>query len=414
MAIQFEKFTASQDYSNKKKKADDYQSQIENYGDFKESDYLASLGQKNQSTLGKLENYGDFTASDYLNSLQNQKINAENAVANYGDFAYKNQAMLEDAMNAILNRKDFSYDLNGDALYQQYKDQYMRQGNMAMQDTIGQASAMTGGYGNSYAQSVGQQTYQGYLQNLNDKIPEFYQLALDKYNQEGQDALNRYSLLADDRNTEYGLWGDKYNRLVADRDYAGNNYYNEYSKEYGEYNDNYSKLVDLQGAYESAYHNQYNREYGEHSDGLTNLKDLYGIANTAAQNLYTQEYGAYSDDIANQKWREEYDLKKVAQDQSATIAALKQQVLDTEAKYEGYLSPAMQKAANSQRVHEFIQNIYNATEFRNHGNSASINGKQMVFDNYNQYVDAMMETMHGTKLTDDEVEYLKGLYGIDW
>lgn len=412
MAISFNKFTASQDYSNKKKKADDYQSQIENYGDFKASDYLESLTQKNQSTLGKLENYGSFNASDYLNSLQNQKINSENAVANYGDFVYKNQAMLDSAMDAYLNRKDFSYDLNGDALYQQYKDQYMRQGNLAMQDTIGQASAMTGGYGNSYAQSVGQQTYQGYLQNLNDKIPEFYQLALDKYNQEGQDALNRYSLLADDRNTEYGLWGDKYNRLVADRDYAGNNYYNEYNKEYGEYQDDYGKLVDLQNAYEIAENNLYNREYGVYNDKLVNLKDLYGIANTAAQNLYTQEYGAYSDDIANQKWQEEYDLKKTAQDQSNTIASLQSQLSATNDKYAGYLSPEAQKAATSKDVKLFQASIMTPQEFARHGKKTTVGGTEQKFSNYNQYVSAVLKSWYPSKLDEYEVEYISKIMGI--
>ena len=66
----------------------------------------------------------------------------------------------------ILTRKKFTYDLNGDALYQQYKDKFIRQGKLAMGDAIGQASAMTGGYGNSWAQSVGQQAFQNQLQNL--------------------------------------------------------------------------------------------------------------------------------------------------------------------------------------------------------------------------------------------------------
>ena len=81
---------------------------------------------------------------------------------------------LQDLYNQIVNRDKFSYDLNADALYQQYKDQYTTQGKLAMMDTMGQAQAMTGGYGNSYAQSVGQQAYQGYLQQLNDVIPELY------------------------------------------------------------------------------------------------------------------------------------------------------------------------------------------------------------------------------------------------
>ena len=37
-------------------------------------------------------------------------------------------------------------DLNGDALYNQYRDQFMRQGKLAAADTVGQVSALTGGY----------------------------------------------------------------------------------------------------------------------------------------------------------------------------------------------------------------------------------------------------------------------------
>lgn len=112
------------------------------------------------------------------------------------------QAQLDDAMKKILNREKFSYDLNGDALYQQLRDKYIQQGKMAMKDTIGRASAMTGGYGNSYAQSIGQQAYDAQLQDLNDIVPELYQLALDKYNTEGQDAYNRYAMLSERTQTE--------------------------------------------------------------------------------------------------------------------------------------------------------------------------------------------------------------------
>ena len=97
-----------------------------------------------------------------------------------------NQEQLNEIMDKILNREKFSYDLNGDALYQQYKDKYLQQGKMAMEDAIGQASTMTGGYGNSYAQSVGQQAYQAQLENLNDIVPELWQMAYDRYNQERQ------------------------------------------------------------------------------------------------------------------------------------------------------------------------------------------------------------------------------------
>lgn len=118
------------------------------------------------------------------------------------------QSQLTDTINKIMNREKFSYDLNGDALYQQYKDQYINQGRMAMMDTMGQAQAMTGGYGNSYAQSVGQQAYQGYMQQLTDKIPELYQLALSKYQMEGDALAKQYSVLGAQDDRDYGRFTD--------------------------------------------------------------------------------------------------------------------------------------------------------------------------------------------------------------
>ena len=90
---------------------------------------------------------------------------------------------------------------------------------MAMQDAMGQAAALTGGYGNSYAASVGNQAYQQSLQQLNDVIPELYQLAYSKYKQEGQDMLNAMGLLEGDRAFDYGMYTDEYGRLVSDRGY---------------------------------------------------------------------------------------------------------------------------------------------------------------------------------------------------
>ena len=126
------------------------------------------------------------------------------------------QDQLRDTANKIINREKFTYDLNGDALYKQYKDRYIQQGKQAMMDTMGQAATLTGGYGNSYAQTVGQQTYQGYLQGLNDQVPALYQLALDKYNSEGDQLRGNMSLLMQQDDIDYGRYRDD----IADRDNA--------------------------------------------------------------------------------------------------------------------------------------------------------------------------------------------------
>lgn len=223
-------------------------------------------------TLGAAPTKPTYNTTPWLDTDEGKTANqrredADSAVNNYGDFSYSKQDTFEEIMNKILNREKFSYDLNGDALYQQYKDKYIQQGKMAMQDTMGQAAAMTGGYGNSYAASVGNQAYQAQLNNLNDVIPELYQMAYDKYNQEGQDLYNQYGLLSDDRNMEYGLWGDKYNRLLADREYANSNFYN--------------------GA----------NLYGSELDR----------ANSAAQQNYQNEFNAWTENNDNAQWEANFN-----------------------------------------------------------------------------------------------------------
>ena len=155
----------------------------------------------------------------------------------------KNYAPVQLALDAYKNRGKFSYDITTDALYNQYTDQYVNQGKQAMMDVMGQASAMTGGYGNSYAQTVGQQTYQGYLQGLNDKVPELYQLALDKYNQEGADLLNAYGLEKDKYDTGYGEWQDATSLWNADRDYITGAVQSERDYDYGRYSDEYNRAL---------------------------------------------------------------------------------------------------------------------------------------------------------------------------
>ena len=190
--------------------------------------------------------YEEYKPSDTV--TQAEELLKQQLANKPGDYQSAWQTQLDDILNQILNREKFSYDLNGDALYQQYKDLFTTQGKMAMMDTMGQAQAMTGGYGNSYAQTVGQQTYQGYLQQLNDVVPELYQLALNQYNREGEDLYNQYGLYADRENQDYGRYRDQvsdYNteldrltddaRYQAETDYG--RYLDGYQIGYGEYRD---------------------------------------------------------------------------------------------------------------------------------------------------------------------------------
>lgn len=116
---------------------------------------------------------------------------------------------LKGIYDKIANREAFNYDVNADPLYDIYKDKYIQQGKLAMKDTMGQAAALTGGYGSTYGQQVGQQTYDAYLQNLSDVIPELYGLAYQRYQDEGDDLMNQYGMLGDLRDQEYGQYRDE-------------------------------------------------------------------------------------------------------------------------------------------------------------------------------------------------------------
>lgn len=144
---------------------------------------------------------------------------------------------IQTILNGILNREDFSYDMNNDQLYQQYKDSYMRQGQQAMRDTIAQASALTGGYGSTYAQTAGSQAYDQYLMGLNDKVPELYQLAYGMYQDKGNEMYNQLSALQGLDDTDYSRYRDTVNDYLTNRDYYNTRYNQEYGYDYGQYQD---------------------------------------------------------------------------------------------------------------------------------------------------------------------------------
>lgn len=149
--------------------------------------------------------------------------NAEEEKKYTTDYQSQYKDQIQGLYDQIANRKDFTYDVNADAMYQQLKDQYVQGGRMAMMDTMGQAQAMTGGYGNSYAQGVGQQAYQGYLKGLNDQVPNLYQIALNRYIQQGDQLTDRYSMLTAQEAQDYSRWAANrdfdYGKYVDDRNY---------------------------------------------------------------------------------------------------------------------------------------------------------------------------------------------------
>jgi len=163
------------------------------------------------------------TMTDQEKLLQDAVYGTAMAAAQAGSkptYAGTFEGQLNDIFDKIQNREKFNYNVNEDPLYQSYKDQYIQGGKLAMKDTMGQAAALTGGYGNTYGQQVGQQAYNAYLQNLSAVIPQLYESAYGKYQDEGDDLKDQYAMIGQMRDTEYGRYRDdmgdwEYDQKVA-------------------------------------------------------------------------------------------------------------------------------------------------------------------------------------------------------
>lgn len=154
-----------------------------------------------------------------------------------GQYQSKYQTQIDEALSNIQNRPRFNYDVGTDPMYRSMRSQYLRNGRTAMMDTMGQAAALTGGYGNSYAQAVGQQQYQNYMAQLTDKVPELYSLALDSYKQQGDDMRQNLALLRDAEDSDYSKYRDAVSDWQANRSYYSDAYNSERSFDYGRYTD---------------------------------------------------------------------------------------------------------------------------------------------------------------------------------
>lgn len=196
-------------------------------------------------------------------------LDAQRALKDYeskkpGAYTSQYTGQLDNLLQKIQNRR-FEYDMNSDGLYQQMKDRYLEQGKQAAKNAATEASALTGGYGNSYAASAAAQANQQYLQGLNDKATDLYSLALARYQQEGNDLA-----------TQYGL--------VNARDAT------DYARHQDEVTDFYNYLTYLQGR----ENNLYSRDYGEYTDRLNRYN---------ADRDYL--YNGYRGDITDEQWRQQ-------------------------------------------------------------------------------------------------------------
>ncbi len=195
-----------------------------------------------------------YQRSDRVNEYYNKTRNLEKNKPDEFESKYEDQ--ISSILDNIMNRPKFSYtseDMVNDDLYKMYRDQYMRQGNLAMRDTMGNAASLTGGYGNTYASAAGQQAYDNYVSMLNDKALDFYDRAYQRYNDEGQNLYNQMNVVTGLDNTDYQRHRDTVSDYYNDLNYYNGRYNQEYGYDYGQYQD---RVAADQWAQEFAFQKQ--------------------------------------------------------------------------------------------------------------------------------------------------------------
>lgn len=177
------------------------------------ADYISDGKIPNQidGVLDQINNFGSFTFDQERPTYENQ-------------YAKQQQALLD----AILNREDFSWSKEEDPQWSSYKKSYLREGDRATADALGQAAAASGGRPSTAALTAATQAGDYYATQLNDIIPTLYQQAYDQY-------LNEYNMSLQDLNAvntqeqlDYTKYLDQLGQFNTDRNFAFNQYLSDF------------------------------------------------------------------------------------------------------------------------------------------------------------------------------------------
>lgn len=206
------------------------------------ADYISDGKIPNQidSVLDKINGFGSFNFDQERPSYENQ-------------YAEQQQALLD----AIINRPDFSWSKEDDPQWHSYRKSYLREGDRATADALGQAAAASGGRPSTAAVTAATQAGDYYATQLNDIIPTLYQQAYDRY-------LNEYNMSLQDLNAvntqeqlDYTKYLDQLGQFNTDRNFAFNQYLsdfdilqNQLSALQGQDSVDYNRWMDKVGLYE--------------------------------------------------------------------------------------------------------------------------------------------------------------------
>ena len=261
-----EPFKASQDVQDAQNKKNDA---LNSYGNIANKDSIVSGSVKN-TINSSFKTPSSVTAADKW--LANQL-----GIIQSGKTSFSGQ--VTEMIDKIMNREKFSYDVDTDPLFQQALASAMNSGKQAMQDTIGQASALTGGYGSTYATTAGNQAYNAFIEDAYDNLPQYYQMAMEAYQMEGDEMYRQYGMLSAEDEKEY-------NRNIAAYDATYQHRNRMFDEAYNQYRDTKSDAFALG-----------NLQIAEHGQLSSDAYNYYNATADNADTMYEREYNSWLDSV---------------------------------------------------------------------------------------------------------------------
>ena len=278
--------------------------------------------------------------SGWINPFEREK-EKRNGEVTLSD-QYK-QALLD-----IVNGRDtYTYDAKSDPVYQQYREQYKKNARSAAEDVYANATARSGGFGNSYANVAAQQTYNAQMEGVTDIIPELEELAYGRHQTQQQQKLAAYEQLTamEDaerearlnnaylyafNGTKEGLWQDAMSAESALRAKFPNMTDEDFAEIKAEMYDSGLWQTEQQA---DATYSQVKSDFGENiyewlSSGksdtyIKGLLGYYGIDEETATRLINDTKTAFGEDIqAEQEQQVDATYSQVKSDFGETVYEL--------------------------------------------------------------------------------------------
>lgn len=346
-----------------------------------------------------------YSPSDSVNNALNNSNKWADKINGMGDFEYKPQyeGKIKDLLSQYENNK-FSYNINDDPLYQQLAENFQQKGKQAMADTMGQASAMTGGYGSSYSASVGQQAYQQNLNELNSVAPDLQQMAYSQYSDKQNQTLNMAGFYSDMDKGNYEMASGTYNTNMNTYKGMLDHYQSQYQYMDSAEREQYSTQLDA--AYKSMLqaYEEYNGAQSQ-DNFETNLK--------AEQTKMEMEQANYDNDVI---WRaaqaaaeqankdRDYDLNKSNADRDYTQRLTEY----TNAQKKVRAEQAAVKATKTDNAEKFVDEMPDTEKYSQYM-SPHHNSDGTISANYEEYI---LKKLEDGKYSAGEVVYICQRLGI--